>query len=362
MIEAASQFSDLGREVQVGSIEIELKRLWEADKASTNASMMNLAIYSEDPSSLIENSEAIQSLTREHACRAILIGRDREASDTRIRAWITAHCHLAHGKKSVCCEQLSFLMGGWAAGRMRNTVFAHLASDLPLIFWWQGELSDLFEPVLYRMIDRFVFDSAEWAEPGESFEKIREAGEVNEALVLQDLAWTRSNHVRLAVASLFDDLVAQRALGEVNAVRLVAQPGQRTTALLVIAWLATQAEWRIGLELGIAAERAAGCDECYSFESKDGRSITVNVEWDAEGAPISRLEISAPECLVSVWRDSEEDLLHQRLACPGHELCLRGPADPLASADLVADQLSRGGKNGLFRKTWPLFVELLRLG
>jgi len=29
------------------------------------------------------------------------------------------------------------------------------------------------------------------------------------------------------------------------------------------------------------------------------------------------------------------------------------------SADLVADQLSRGGKNSLFRKVWPVFFDLL---
>ena len=65
----------LGMEVPIGSIEKELKKLWEADQASTNASLMNLAIYSEDPDSLQRNSLAIGELTREHSCRAILIGR-----------------------------------------------------------------------------------------------------------------------------------------------------------------------------------------------------------------------------------------------------------------------------------------------
>lgn len=361
MSEATAQFSDLGMEVPVASIGRELKRLWEADEASTNASMMNFAVYSEGPESLVRNSGAIQELTREHACRALLIGMDRDAPETRIKAWITAHCHLAHGKKSVCCEQISFLMEGKALGRLRNTIFSHLASDLPLIFWWQGELSDLFEAALYRMIDRFLFDSAEWADPGAGFARIREAAVARDGIVLQDLAWTRGFHFRLAVAGLFDDLVAQRALGEVNSVRLVANPDQRTTALLLMAWLATQAGWRLGLELDIAAERAEGCDECFTLESREGRSISVKVEWEAQSAPLSLLEISAPDFVVSVSRDGEADFLHQRLESPGHELVLRGPADGITSTDLLAEQLSRGGKNGLFRKVWPVFFDLLRL-
>ncbi len=356
-----ARMEELGLRVSVGEIEGELKKLWEADEASTNASLMNLAIYSEDPDSLLRNSDAIRELTREHACRAILIGMDRGASETRIQAWITAHCHLAHGKKSVCCEQVSFLLQGKVIGRLRNTIFAHLASDLPLVFWWQGELSDLFEAALYRMIDCFVFDSTEWDDPRAGFAKIEEAVEARERIVVQDLAWTRSHHFRMAVAGLFDDLVAQRALGEVDLLRVVAHSGQRTTALLMVAWLATQAGWRPGLELDIAAERAAGCDECFMLESREGRSITVKVEWDDAGAALGLVELHAPDCLVRVSREGDASYLQQRLECPGHELMLRGPADEISSADLVADQLSRSGRNGLFRKVWPVFFELLRL-
>ena len=53
----------LGRAVEVAAIDGELKKLWEADDASTNASLMNFLIYTEDPSQLTANSETILSLT-----------------------------------------------------------------------------------------------------------------------------------------------------------------------------------------------------------------------------------------------------------------------------------------------------------
>ena len=65
---------ELGREVPVGSIDKELRKLWAEDEARTNASLMNLAVYSEEPGALEKNSAAVRELTAEHACRAILIG------------------------------------------------------------------------------------------------------------------------------------------------------------------------------------------------------------------------------------------------------------------------------------------------
>ena len=350
----------MGLEVSVESIDGELRKLWEADEASTNASLMNLALYSEDPASLQANSEAARQLTQHHACRALLIAMDRKAPEASIRSWITAHCHLAHGKKSVCCEQLAFLLSGKATGRLRNTVFAHMASDLPLVFWWQGELSDIFEERLYRMIDRLIVDSATWKDPVAGFERVEEAlHDARHRMILQDLSWTRTYHFRLSVAALFDDLVAQRALPEVNEVRVVAHPDHRCSALMMLAWLVTQAGWRSGLELGLAAERAAGCDECFLFESKDGLSITARVEWNEGSAPLGLVEVKAPDCVVSVCRDRGETYLHQRLECPGHSLNQSGPADADEQWELVADQLSRGGKNSLFQKVRPVFLELM---
>ena len=349
---------ELGVEVPVGEIDRELRRLWEADEASTNASLMNLAIYTEEPENLRRNSERIRALTREHACRAILIGMDREGPVSEVHSWITAHCHLAHGRKSVCCEQLSFLLKGRAVGRMRNTVFAHLASDLPLVFWWQGELSEIFEERLYRVIDRFVFDSAEWKDPQAGFARIQEAlGNAGERLVTQDLSWTRTYHFRTSVAAMFDDPLAQRSLPHVSAVRITAHPAHRLSALMILAWLAGQGQWRPALHPPVDAT-----GERVVFESRDRREIRAEITWDPNSAPLGLLEMEAPECIVSVQRSRTEAILRRRIAGEGHLLEQCGPADGLEPEDLVADQLSRGGKNSLYLKMFPVFAKLFADG
>ena len=65
---------DLGSPVPLAAIPRSLKQLWESSAAVTRASAMNFAICSEDGSSLGPNTELIREVTREHACRAILMG------------------------------------------------------------------------------------------------------------------------------------------------------------------------------------------------------------------------------------------------------------------------------------------------
>ena len=351
---------ELGREVPVGSIDKELRKLWEEDEARTNASLMNLAVYSEAPGALEKNSAAVRELTAEHACRAILIGIDRHAPEASIRAWITAHCHLSHGKKSVCCEQIAFALTGKATGRLRNTVFAHLASDLPLFFWWQGELSPIFEDRLYSLVDRFVFDSSSWADPKVSFARIAEAiGSATRELVVQDLAWTRSYQFRVSIASLFDDPLVLAALPEVGEVEIVHHPEDRGTALQMLAWLAVQAGWRDGMELDLAVSRRGDGVEGFSFESAAGKPIAAVLRSDPDSAPLGLVRLSGGGVTVSVSREAGAACLTRRIEAPGHFVEAPGPVDPDTCAGLIGEQLARGGKNSLFQKILPRFRQLL---
>ena len=94
--------AELGIEVPVHAIDRELHKLRAEDESRTHASLINLVVYSEKPGALLENSAIVRHLTREHACRAILVEVDPGQPVPGIHAWITAHCHLDHGRRSVC--------------------------------------------------------------------------------------------------------------------------------------------------------------------------------------------------------------------------------------------------------------------
>lgn len=346
--------SALGCEVGVGSIELELKKLWEADEARTNASLINFAVYSENASSLTKNSEIVREITREHACRAILIGVDRQQPVVSTRAWITAHCNLANGNKTVCCEQLAFHLSGHVNGRLSNTVFAHLHSDLPLIFWWQGELTDRFCAPLYSWVDRLVVDSSDWANPSEQFGRLCEAVS-QKKLVVQDLSWTRTYHLRLSIAALFDDPIAQSAIPAIKKIKIITSEKARISGLQLLAWIAVQCNWATAQEL-VALENTAGG---YHFEHQHGGLVEAEVQTDGSCAAIARVEIDAGDVKIVITHETDEQFLHLHMSMNGHVIEQSAPADSSQIVGLVRDQLSRGGKNSLFRKVYPLFIEML---
>lgn len=350
----------LGKEVAVGDIQKELKKLWEANEANTKASLMNLLVYTENPDDLVRNSESVRELTHEHSFRALLIAMNNKEPEASIRAWLTAHCRVSHGKKLVCCEQIAFLLSGRAVGRLRNTVFSNLSSDLPLVFWWQGELSDHFNIPLYRLFDRLIVDSGAWQNPAIGFAKLATAQEnMGGKLILQDLAWARSFHFRMAFAALFDDILAQRALHEINRVRVVAQNNQRTPALLLISWLATQAGWREGQELALHDEKKNENGENFFFETEQGNAVEVELIWDESAASLALLEVCAPTCTIRIERKKGARHLSQFLQAGDHKIELSAPADKDEAIDLLADQLSRGGQSSLYQKALPIFLRLL---
>src|SRR5881398_4186029 len=111
---AAAETVSLGLPVAIDRIDRELKKLWrEGEGAMMRASLMNLAVYSEEPGSLNNNTQLMAKITENHACRAIVVEADCNATDDRVDAWISAHCHVSHaGNKQICSEQISFLLKG----------------------------------------------------------------------------------------------------------------------------------------------------------------------------------------------------------------------------------------------------------
>lgn len=339
---------ELGIEVPVAQIDRELRQLWEQDEARTNASLMNLVVYSEKPGALVENSAIVRTLTREHACRAILVEIDRYVTDPSLRAWITAHCHLAHGRKMVCCEQISFHLTGKVTGRFRNTVFSHLNSDLPLVFWWQGELSDILTERLVHVMDRLIVDSSTWSDPGAGFRRIEMTSALNPDLILQDHAWTRTWQFRLGVASVFDDPAAQNVLPQIDRVDIRYHRAHRNSALLLLAWLAEQAGWKDKPSI-----------QGFSFRNPAGGTITIALEPADDGPPLSRIVLRAGDRTARISQDPGADFVERHVEAPGYHVSSMAPADPVAPESLVALQLARGGKNSLFMKILPRFRKML---
>jgi glucose-6-phosphate dehydrogenase assembly protein OpcA len=254
-----------GMLVEVAQVNRSLKALWEQEgQLLTRASSINLAVYSEAADALTVNTQLMEQITREHACRVILLAANPAASKQRVQAWISAHCHVTRaGARQICSEQIAFLLDGADPDLIRNILFSHLDSDLPLYLWWQGQLSNRIDQQLWSLVDRFMFDSHSWREPAQQMKILRASvASASSRCVLCDLNWRRLIYLRLALAQLFDHPWAGQDTRMIRDLEVTHNPENWTTAILLISWMACQFGWELeekgDFEYGFRAGKVGG--------------------------------------------------------------------------------------------------------
>lgn len=341
--------SCLGAEVPLPKIDRALKELWDSDVEKTRASLINFAIYSEDPESLAENNELLGKITAEHACRALLITCLPEARPQRARAWINALCRPYQGKQIVCSEQISFVLEGGDAAQVQNIVFAHLDSDLPLIVWWQGGLTKNFEERFYSRIDTLIIDSSTWADPRREFAGLAAAKAAETAdFDVRDLSWTRSHFLRTALANSFQDVKARAHLPQIETIEITHAKGQRCAALMLAGWIA--------LRLGASLDNQ---QSGLVFARPGGQSLHVVLQESDSGCALQSLRLTAPCLEMAILRDGASAFVRTHATCEGHSHEELLPADVVSAADLISEQLSRTGGNTHYSSVLPLMESML---
>jgi glucose-6-phosphate dehydrogenase assembly protein OpcA len=336
----------LGQEVPMSQVTKALRELWADESGKTRASLMNLAIYSEDPTSMERNTALLAELTREHSCRALLILNVPGEAKAESRAWVTAHCQLYDGKRAVCCEQLSFVIEGGSASQVRNTVFAHLDSDLPLVVWWQGELTDRLDERFLSVIDGLIVDSSQWSQPGPSLHRLFNAREGRTSRFhLTDLAWMRSHSMRTSLANACQDAVMLASLPQMNRLSITHGVGHRMSAMMFAAWVGTQIKATLGR--GLVLER------------KDGVPIHIELHEGTAPCPLQALELSGNDSVIAIKREPFSAFVHVTLKHPQRESETVQPADCTSDAELISEQLSRLGGSTRYFEIKPLLLQML---
>jgi len=343
----------LGLQVELDEIDSELKKLWaQSEGATTRASLVNLAVYSEVPGSLDKNTQLIAKIAENHACRAIVIGADCKAKTNRVEAWISAHCHVSRtGSQQICSEQISFLLEGPCTSLLPSIVFSHLDSDLPFYLWWQGEFREPMDPQLWAWVDRVIYDSQAWKDFPEQMRLVESAQkEAKQRIVLCDLNWTRLDKVRFALAQFFDHPTSHHHFAKMKNARIDFAPGFRSTAVLFAGWLAAQLNWSI--------EKAIRNDALH-FVDSSGRKIDIDLS-ERAGEPIGQIVVNSREVEFVVARAKCGDLLEVSRSQPGEkrmpQLMPAGSNDPVS---LMTEELMRGGPHHVYLRAVNCVRELL---
>jgi glucose-6-phosphate dehydrogenase assembly protein OpcA len=336
-----------GLPVEIGKIDKELGKLWEeTGDIKTRASLINLAIYTESADAVSKNTELISKIAGQYACRALLIFADPHATRSEARAWISAHCHLAgKGERQICSEQITFRLDGEMVSALPNIVFSHLDSDLPLYFWWQGNLREPLDKKLWGWVDRLIYDSAEWETPAEQFRLVQNIKTLTEVrTILCDLNWTRLVGARFALAQLFDHSCALARIHKIERVSISC--ATRTTGLLLLGWLAAQLGWK--LEPG-----------SKGFLSRAGAAIDFEIQ-ATQGPIIGRCAFDCGDATLEIRREANSDYFQARIGCEGvSDAPMLAPAGKSEPADILVAELSRGGDRPLYTKSLAAIESLL---
>ena len=350
---AAAETYSLGAPVEIGKIEQELKKLWrEGEGAMTRASLMNLAVYSEEPGSLQNNTQLMARITENHACRGIVIEADCDADNDHVSAWISAHCHVSSvGSKQVCSEQISFLLKGGCTTQLPSIVLSNLDSDLPLYLWWQEEFREPMDPQLWTWVDRVIYDSHGWSDfrsQTRLLELMQE--EANQRIVLCDLNWTRLDNLRFALAQFFDHPASHHRLAKISKVRIDFAPGFRSTAILFVGWLGAQLNWHVD-DVKSAHE--------LRFTGPSARHIDVELR-ERNGQPVQEVGLTSSDVEFRVTYAHCGDLLEvSRIQNDENRVPQLMPAGNDDPVGLISEELIRGGPHRVYLNALNCVRDLL---
>ena len=350
---AIAETYSLGLPVEVSKIDQELKKLWqESEGAASRASLINLAVYSEDAGSLSKNTQLMANITENHACRAIVIEADCGADDDLVSAWISAHCHVSSvGGKQVCSEQISFLLKGGCTTQLPSIILSNLDSDLPLYLWWQEELREPIDSQLWTWVDRVIYDSHGWSDfrsQTRLLEVMQEEG--NQRIVLCDLNWTRLDNLRFALAQFFDHPASHHRLAKISKVRIYFAPGFRSTAVLFVGWLGAQLNWHID-EVKSSGE--------LRFTRASRQHIDVDLR-ERNGEPVHEIALTSGDVEFRVTYAHCGDLLEvSRIHNDENRVPQLMPAGNNDPVGLISEELIRGGPHRVYLNALNCVRDLL---
>jgi glucose-6-phosphate dehydrogenase assembly protein OpcA len=350
---AIAETYSLGSPVELPKIEQELKKLWrDGEGAMTRASLMNLAVYSEQSGSLQTNTQLMARITENHACRALVIEADCTEDTDHVSAWISAHCHVSSvGSKQVCSEQISFLLKGGCTTQLPSIVLSNLDSDLPLYLWWQEEFRESIDSQLWAWVDRVIFDSHGWSDFQSQIGLLElMQQEANCRIVLCDLNWTRLDNLRFALAHFFDHPASHHRLGKISSVRIHFAPGFRSTAILFLGWLGAQLGWHI--------EDVKSPYE-LRFIGTSAQQIDVDLR-EGDGQAVHEIVLTSDDVAFRVryahWGDLLEVSRTQNNETRPPQLMPAGNNDPVG---LISEELIRGGPHRVYLNALNCVRDLL---
>jgi glucose-6-phosphate dehydrogenase assembly protein OpcA len=236
------------------SIEKDLAELWKAtpEEKSGNQGLQrvyttNLVAYASGHDEGYRVEQILNDLAESHPGRYILIRPAADPAEPPLRHYVSGHCLFGNAReKKVCCDLIKLVAQKEVIENLYGFTFSLLMSDLPVEFWWPGNLPyrNVFFERMAAASNRVWVDSSKFKNPIPSLSHLASGWrERHPQTLLGDLNWIRIQRWRALIAELFDGEWA-KFLREIRQVTIEYGEGtQPTRSFFLACWMASRLGW-----------------------------------------------------------------------------------------------------------------------
>jgi glucose-6-phosphate dehydrogenase assembly protein OpcA len=347
-LNAVTERATAGEEIHVdySAIEATLAEIWrnennDAENALTRAALWNVIAHTPSAKLHAFANETLSKAAATVPQRTIVI-RSEPDTASEMTSWVSANCHLVGGKKQVCSEEIAIVAGGDRIHHIAPLVSALLLPDMPVAFWWVGDLPNELEEYVETLLDpadRLIVDSA-YFDRIEDFALIERITKKTTTMPA-DLNWVRLEEWRLASAGLFDPETMRERLQHIRRVEISAVAGENpfggsAEALLYAAWLTAQLGQDVDYRI-----------TTHSGEGRAGSLTEIGIVFDDGSSAALRRDEERAVIVTSVDGTT--------VSCDHVTRMLSRSID-----DLIVRQLQRTNLDEVFLKVLPIVTRLAR--
>ncbi|MBF2058580.1 MAG: glucose-6-phosphate dehydrogenase assembly protein OpcA [Cyanobacterium sp. T60_A2020_053] len=318
----------------------------------------------------VEGAGMADAIASVNPCRIITLC-PTTGEDKGVKVQVSAYCPINKRSSSslICCEYITITGVSSALERIAGVISELMIPDLPKYVWWKAGIDPDY-PLFQRLrgeCDRLIIDSSIFTEP--TLEINRIADFIKHDVPVIDLNWARLSPWQELTAEAFDPPERRNAIWEVDQVIVDYEKGNKTQALMYLAWLASRLDWQ-----PVYYDNQTGDYDIttINFINPEGKEIKTELagiplaDWgevlgDLISLKLTSTNLEADCCTVLC---SETTGCMRMEAGGGAQACRIQQVTSLADQEtekLLSQQLQAGGKDTLYQESMAVVAQILSI-
>jgi glucose-6-phosphate dehydrogenase assembly protein OpcA len=189
-----------------------------------------------------EIANRLRRVGRYHPSRTIVCSVDPKRTTLDAVATIAAPSEVREGEIGLLRETIVVECGTRHLKHLDRIVDPLVVTDLLTCVWAPHGHTEAVDSLL-DLSQIVLLDSVDEPEPADALARARQ---LSEKVYVVDLAWLRSTPWRERIAATFDPDTVRPELRTIDGITIRHHPDSAAAALLMVGWLASRLDWRVG--------------------------------------------------------------------------------------------------------------------